>query len=121
MLEAKSWKIPGNDDMVEVNLVMEKEISSSATQMTAYEKREVMITTPWTLIISFIIGFVGGIWLMRVTCAPRRRTTTSRTIGTQSQVTYTSLANHSTPRFVVLPERSHGAFDQGGLPLVRGD
>ncbi len=120
MLEAKSWKIPENDDMLEISLVLQEETSSSAFQVAAYEKKEVMTTTPWMLFITFITSFVGGIWLMRLTCAPRRRTTTSRTIGTQSQVTYTSLANHSTPRFVVLPERSHGAFDEGGLPLARG-
>ena len=117
LLEAKSWKVPEIDDMMEVNLVLQEETSSSAFQVTAYEEREVMTTTPWMLIITFIIGFVGGIWLMRLTCAPRRRTTATRTIGTQSQVTHTSFANPAAPRFVVLPERSQGAFDRGGLPL----
>ena len=39
---------------------------------------------------------------------------TMRTMGTQSQTTYTALARHATPRFTVLPDQMHGSFDEGG-------
>ena len=47
-------------------MVMQEETSSFAFQVTAYEKKEAMTTTPWTLIITFIMGFVGGIRLMKI-------------------------------------------------------
>ena len=69
--------------------------------------------TPWMLVITFAIGFVSAVWLMRKLTCTQRRSTVTRTVGTQSQVTYTALANHVNPIFSPLPEAQQGVFKHG--------
>ena len=116
---AGSWKVPSVDEIGEINLIWQEETTSTTFPVVKYNKKESLMATPtpWMLVIMFAIGFVSAIWLMRkLTCTPRRSTVT-RTVGTQSQVTYTSLAGHIAPRFTPLPEDRQGDFEPGGLHL----
>ena len=80
--------------------------------------------SPWTLImlISFILvvcGAILGAYMFHKFCSRRvpapeapviQVVPEKRTIGVQSQTTYTSLRGVTQPRFHPLPEDSHGAF-----------
>ncbi len=67
--------------------------------------------------VKFLIGMLSGVWLLWK-FTRRSSIVRARTVGTQSQVTYTELANYANPRFQPLPESRQGAFSAGGLPLV---
>ncbi len=66
--------------------------------------------------ITFLIGMLSGVLLLW-RFSWRSPTVRTRTVGTQSQVTYTALANHVQPRFQPLPESRQGAFSAGGRLL----
>ena len=100
------------EENVELNMVMvNDELETSA--LTTYSRRSESSLNVYVMM--FFIGLASGMWLWQ-SCT-RRSTGRTRTVGTQSQVTYTALANHVNPRFQPLPERAQGAFTSDGLPL----
>ena len=110
----------GQEESIELNLVTvnDYELETSALQARTLTTPSRRSETPLILnvyVVMFFIGLASGMWLWR-TCT-RQSTVRTRTVGTQSQVTYTALANHVNPRFQPLPERAQGAFAADGLPL----
>ena len=75
-------------------------------------------TTPWLVMLILTTGalavYTYHIMLNCLRKVQKIVGATMRTMGTQSQTTYTALARHTTPRCTVLPDQLHGSFDEGG-------
>ena len=63
-------------------------------------------------IVIMIAGIVIYIWRMMKKLWNKIYPTT-RTVGTQSQTTYTALAHHATPRFTLVSDLRQGVFEDG--------
>ncbi len=103
------------EESIELNLVTVSDYELETSALTMPSRRSEVPLILNVYVVMFFIGLMSGMWLWR-TCT-RQSTVRTRTVGTQSQVTYTALANHVNPRFHPLPERAQGAFAADGLPL----
>ena len=123
LAQAESWRMDEeqiceeqtfDEQLVELNVVERGVVLRDQCPMQARDKW----TTPWLVMLILTTGALAVyIYHIMLNCLRKVQKivgATMRTMGTQSQTTYTALARHATPRFTVLPDQMHGSFDEGG-------
>ena len=123
LAQAESWRMDEeqiceeqtfDEQLVELNVVERGVVLRDQCLTQARDKW----TTPWLVMLILATGALAVYtYHVMLNCMKRVQKivrATMRTMGTQSQTTYTALARHATPRFTVLPDQLHGSFDEGG-------
>ena len=104
------WGSDDGDDQMEVHMIQvqdDQEVSVSL-KVQLFEALTHFLT--WlSECAKLLLNLVGLFCFLRYVACPQRGKTT-RSIGTQSQCTYTALRDVQQPRFLVLSEGQQGAF-----------
>ena len=115
LIQAESWRTPEKERVQEENIAEIHMITLEENATNTDEEQTSTEMGMFLMMMTIIVGLAGFAYLRAVAKRCCRRMT--RTVGTQSQTTYTALAHHATPRFNVVPDLLQGVFEENGRRL----
>ena len=117
LAQAESWRLDG--ERVDEEYVVE--INTVETGLVRQDQCPKPVDGIWPIYkIVLLILLTAGVAIYLCVLVDRmlkkmwnKLCPRTRTVGTQSQTTYTALAHHATPRFTLVPDLRPGVFEDG--------
>ena len=117
LAQAESWRIDGErvdeEYVVEINMVETGLARRDRPQPVENDRWSYKIVLTLILVSAGVVIYLY-LWMSHdIKMMWKKICPTTRTLGTQSQATYTAVAHHAAPRLTVLPDLRQGVFVDG--------